>query len=239
MRFPTIKKHQRGRKDGREHAQAFVVEKARKFGPVLEQKHISTKRPVLITGAHSSGKSYWIDRLRKDAHRVWASRADAEPLFFSAVRPLSAWTDTKALALWWTERCEANGEDRHWTKLKAWERQDALPLYLEETGAVLFLDDAHNLSGRKLKIAQECVRAAKVWVMAAADEGRLAPGLRRDVLAMEPQTFRLDTEVAYDATPVFMWLAILLAVSTGSYELAMVLGGLKLLAGGRRAARQA
>jgi len=236
MQFLTIKKHQRERKDGRPHAQAFVIKKNRKFGEVLEQKGISTKKPVLITGAHASGKSYWLDRLHKDAERVWA-RIEAKPLHLAAVRPLSAWTDVKHLELWWAYRKNPD-EDRHWTKLKAWERVDMLPLYLKETGAVLFIDDAHNLSGRKLKLAQDCVRASKVWVMSAADEGRLAPGLRKDVLAAEPQTYRLDSEVAYDATSIIMWMLMLACLGFGAYEVAAVLGGLKMLASGSRASKQ-
>ncbi|MFZ2407543.1 MAG: hypothetical protein WAW41_20595 [Methylobacter sp.] len=237
MQFLTIKKHQRPRKDGKPHAQAFVITKTRKYGQVIEQKGISIKKPVLITGAHASGKSYWLDRLRKDAARIWATKAEVEPLYLAAVRPLSAWTDTKDLALWWAAR-ENPDEDRHWTKLKAWERQDALSLYLAETGAVLFVDDAHHLSGRKLKITQDCVRAAKVWVMAVADEGRLSPGLRKDVLAAQPQTYRLDSEVAYDATTAIMWVLIAACTTMGYWELAIVLGGLKMFAGGSRAAKQ-
>lgn len=240
MRFLTIKKHGRERKDGREHARAFVVVKDRKFGKVLNQSQIQTRKPVLITGAHASGKSRWLDRLRADAARIWPSRAEAEPLYFAATRPLSAWSDIKPLELWWAGHCANTGEDdRHWTKLKAWERLDALPLYLQETGAVLFVDDAHNLSGRKLKLVQDCVRSAGVFVMAAADEGRLSPGLRKDVLGLEPQIFHLDSDVAYDATPIFMWVVILAALATGSYELAAVMGGLKMFASGRRAAKQA
>ncbi len=84
-----------------------------------------------------------------------------------------------------------------------------MPEYLRKTGPVLFVDDAHNLSGRKLKLAKDCVRAAKVWVMSAADKGRIAPGLRKDVLAAEPQTFLLDSEVAYDATAILIWILML------------------------------
>jgi hypothetical protein len=236
MQLLAIKKHQRPRKDGRPHAQAFVIKKNRKFGDVLEQKGISTKKPMLITGAHASGKSYWLDRLHKDAARVWA-QIEAEPLYLAATRPLSAWTDVKPLEIWWAARDNPD-DDRHWTKLKAWERVDKLPLYLKETGAVLFIDDAHNLGGRKLKVVQDCVRAAKIWVMAAADEGRIAPGLRKDVLALEPQTFRLDSEVAYDATSIIMWLLMLACLMGGAYEVAAVLGGLKMLAGGSRATKQ-
>lgn len=235
MQFLTIKRHPRGRKDGREHARAFVVQKSRKYGDVISQESISTRKPVLITGANASGKSYWLDRLRKDAARVWASRADAEPLYLTATRPLSAWTDIKNLSLWWAGR----GEDgRHWSKLKAWERQDALAAYLAETGAVLFIDDAHTLSGRKLKIVQECVRSAKVWVMAATDEGRLAPGLRKDVLAQEPQIYRLNSDVAYDATSIIMWVLMLACLMGGAYEVAAAIGGLKMLASGKRATKQ-
>jgi hypothetical protein len=216
-----------------------VVDKSRKYGEVQHQRQILTKKPVLITGAHASGKSYWLDRLRKDADRIWASRSHAEPLYLSAIWPVSDWTEGKHLEAWWADRSQQTGEDRHWKKLSAGERQRALPLYLAETGAVLFIDDAHKLTAKKLEIAKLCVRSAKVFVMAAAEEGRLAPGLRKEVLALEPQIIHLDTDVAYDATPVFMWLMILLALATGSYELAAVMGGLKMFAGGRRAAKQA
>lgn len=236
MQFLRIKNRNRKRADGRSWAEARVIRKSRKFGQVIEDRGISTKRPVLITGAHASGKTYWLERLRTNAGRVWAG-IDAEPLHLGATRPLSAWSDVKHLEIWWASR-EHSSDDRHWSKLKAWERVDALPLYLAETGAVLFVDDAHGLTGRKLKVVQDCVRAAKVWVIAAADEGRIAPGLRKDVMALEPQTFRLGSEVAYDATPVAMWFLIALFMSMGYWELAMAIGGLKLLGGGRRAAKQ-
>jgi hypothetical protein len=237
MQFLTIKKQQRVAKDGKPRAQAFVIKKNRKFGEVVEQTSIKTKQPVLITGAHASGKSYWIDRLHKDHSRIWATRSDATPIYLSAIRPLTAWTDSKALELWWAMRDNLD-EERHWSKLKAHERTDALPLYLKETKAVLFVDDAHSLSGRKLKLVQECIRAAEVWVVTAADEGRIAPGLRKDVLFAEPQIFRLDTDVAYDATAVIMWLMIAIATGMGFYELAIILGGLKMLTGGNRASKQ-
>lgn len=237
MRFLTIKKQGRVAKDGKPRAQAYVVQKNRKFGEVIEQTGIKTRQPVLITGAHASGKSYWLDRLHKDHARIWASRSDAKPIHLSAIRPLSAWTDGKHLELWWAMRDNPD-EERHWSKLKAHERTDALPLYLKETKAVLFVDDAHNLSGRKLKICQDCVRAAGVWVMTAADEGRLAPSLRKDVLHAEPQIFRLDTDVAYDATTIIMWVMIAIATGMGFYELAIILGGLKMLTGGNRATKQ-
>jgi hypothetical protein len=58
------------------------------------------------------------------------------------------------------------------------------------------------------------------------------------MLRRDPQTFRLDSEVAYDATTIVMWIMIALSVGMGAWEIAVVLGGLKMLGSGRRAARQ-
>jgi len=237
LQFLTIKKHCRERKDGKQSAQAFVVRKNRKFGDVLSQIGIKTREPVLITGAHASGKSYWLERLHKDAHRVWATKSAATPIFLSSLWSLADWTMGKHLEMWWAMR-DDDDEDRHWRKLSAGEKQRALPEYLRETKAVLFVDDAHALSGKKLKICQECIRASTVWIVSASDEGRISPGLRKDLLFKNPQIFRLDSEVAYDATNILMWIAMLVAGGFGAYEIAMALGGLKMLSGGNRATKQ-
>lgn len=237
MRYLTIRAQPHAtRKNGREVAQAYYVHKNRKYGQVIDQQCISVKKPILVTGANSSGKTRWLDRLHDAAGKIWNQR-EATPLYISAAKPLSAWTDVKHLELWWAVRDNPD-EQRHWSKLKAWERTDALPLYLRETGAVLFVDDAHLITGRKLKILEECVRAAAVFVMGAEDEGRLGQTVRRDVMRREPQVFRLSTDVAYDATPLLMWCFIALAILVGAWALAAILGGIKLLGSGRRATKQ-
>lgn len=237
MRYLTIKSQPSAtRKNGREVAQAYYVHKNRKYGKVIEEQCISVRKPILVTGANSSGKTRWLDRLHEAAGKIWNQRT-ATPLYISAAKPLSAWTDVKHLELWWAVRDNPE-EMRHWSKLKAWERTDALPIYLKETGAVLFVDDAHLISGRKLKILEECVRAAHVFVMGAEDEGRLGQTVRRDVIRREPQIFRLSTEVAYDVTPLLMWCLIAVAAILQMWMLVMVLGGLKLLGSGRRATKQ-
>ena len=236
MQFLAIRKSGGKRKNGVEIARAAVITKNRKFGDVLEEKNISVRQSVLITGMHASGKTYWIERLYKSAANIWGM-IESPPLFLSSTRPISAWCSGNHFVLWWASR-ESPGEDRHWDKLKAWERLDALPLYLRETGALLFVDDAHQLSGRKLKLVQECVRAAKIWVVTAADENRISPGLRRDILNADPQTFRLESDVAYDGTRIFMWLMIAISAGMGSYEIAAILGGLQVFASGYRSAKQ-
>ena len=48
-----------------------------------------------------------------------------------------------------------------------------LPDYCRDTNAVLFIDDAHKLAGRKLEIARLCVMASKIHVIAASEEQRI------------------------------------------------------------------
>lgn len=232
MQYLTIKKlHKTDKK------QALVVRKTRKFGDVIDTTFIRTRQPVMIVGDNASGKSYWLNRLHKDASKIWSSRQSV-PIFLSATRPVSSWADGKHLEIWWALREQDSEDPRHWTKLKAYERQDHLANYLKETGAVLFIDDAHKMTGSKMKVAQNCLRASKIFVLTTADEGRIPPSFRKDVMFSEPQIFRLDSDVAYDATSVMMWLFILIAAGFGAYEVAAVLGGMKALSGGRRASKQ-
>jgi hypothetical protein len=125
-----------------------------------------------------------------------------------------------------------------WSKLKAWERAEALPDYLRDTGAVLFIDDAHKLAGRKLQIARECALTAKIWIASASDEQRIPPNLRSVMMRRDPQVIRLGSDVAYDATNVLTWVLALVLLASGAWEASIVVAGLKALSGGRLAARQ-
>ena len=230
--------------DGARYVTPIIKHKARRFGPVLAADAISRKRPVLITGAHDSGKSRWLDRLAAEAPGIWGKKSDAAPVLLGALRPLASWTDAPAVAAWWDAeqaRKVGAGETataRPWAKLKPWEQADALPGYLASTGAVLFVDDAHKLTGRKLDIARKCAIAARLWVVAASEESRIAPNLRGPLLRRDPQLIRLDSEAAYDATNLFMWAIAVALLAAGAWEAGLAVAGLKALAGGRRAARQ-
>jgi hypothetical protein len=231
MQYLTIKnRHKTDKK------QAMVVRKTRKFGEVIDTKYIHTKKSVMIVGDHASGKSYWLSRLHKDASKIWSARPSI-PVFLSASRPVSSWADGKHFETWWALR-DMPDEDRHWTKLKAYERQDQLQNYLKETKSVLFIDDAHKMTGSKMKLAQSCLRASQIFVLTTVDEGRIAPSFRKDIMSSDAQIFRLNSDVAFDATSIMMWMFILIAAGFGAYEVAMVLGGLKALSGGRRASKQ-
>lgn len=237
---------QRGKpgSDGVRYVQPVIKDKPRKFGPVHHVETVSRKRCVLITGAHDAGKSRYLERLAAEAAGIWGKKTDGKPLQLGALRPLASWADGDHLREWWDKeqaRKVAAGETaqaRPWARLKPWEQADALPDYLSQTGAVLILDDAHKLTGRKLDIARRCVLACRLYVAAASEESRVAPNLRGPLLRRDPQLIRLDSEAAYDATNPLVWAIAVALLAVGAWEAGLVVAGLKALARGRRAARQ-
>ena len=240
MEFLRIKRTQKQvRADGSRYAVPILVTKTRKYGDVVSEQNISVKKPVLVTGAHDSGKTRWVTRLHEHAREIWGAKIKAEPLFLDTLSPLSAWCDSPAVATWWNDSQTALPlDDRQpWKKLKQHERSEALPAYCEDTGAVVFVDDAHKLTGRKLQLARKCIMATRLWVVAASEEQRIPPNLRTVMMRQKPQTFRLDTEAAYDATHILMWILLACALVIGWWEAAFIIGGLKALGTGRRAAR--
>lgn len=241
MQFLTIKNRAtRPRADGSKFAEAFFVKKPRKYAEASEIETVSKKKCLLVTGAHDSGKSRWIHRLFDASADIWGSKAKTNPpVILEALQPLIAWTEQDGLIAWWDMRAEASEDDKkkYWKTLKPHQRADALVEYVAKTGALVFCDDCHRLTGRKLQVARSCLMAAKIFIISASEEQRIAPNLRQVVLRRDPQIFRLGSEVSYDATNVFMWIFLFSCLAGGWWEAAAVLGGLKALGSGRRATR--
>lgn len=238
MEYLRIKRGARRiRTDGSVYATPIVINKSKKYGKVTSEQYISRKQPILITGAHNSGKTRWISRLHQAANEIWR-KYPAPPLFLDAIRPLSAWADSECVMEWWTDKAKQDDQLKPWSKLKAWERQDKLPDYLSDNKAILFLDNADKLTGRKQQIAKECLQVQRISVITISEEQRLPASMRHLVLNREPQIFRLGTDTAYDATPALVYLLALVALGAGWWEISVVLGGLTALSQSRRSARQ-
>ena len=231
------------RADGSRYAVPLYVTKTQRMGNTISEEAISTKRPILVTGAHDSGKTKWVERLHEHAGEIWGTKSKTSPLYLNTLSPLSAWCDEPDVEKWWEglrlkeEAVDPTTARVPWKALKQHDRAEALPDYCKDTKAVLFIDDAHKLAGRKLQIARKCVLASRLFVITASEEQRMPPNLRNVVMKRDPQIFRLDSEVSYDATNLFMWAVLVACLAAGWFEAAMVLGGLKMLGSGRRAAR--
>ena len=227
------------RADGSRFAVPLLVTKTKKYGKVTSEQVISKKKPILVTGAHDSGKTRWLTRLHENAAEIWGAKIKAAPIFLDTLSPVGEWHDNPAISEWWDEEQQKIPLDERqpWKKLKQYARSSALVDYCKAKKPVLFIDDAHKLTGRKLQIARQCAMATRLTVVATSEEQRLPPNLRPVLLRRDPQIFRLDSEVAYDATHILMWFLLICCLAIGWWEAALVIGGLKALGTGRRAAR--
>lgn len=227
------------RADGSRFAVPLLVTKTKKYGKVTSEQVISKKKPILVTGAHDSGKTRWLTRLHENAAEIWGAKIKAAPIFLDTLSPIGEWHDNPAVSEWWDKEQQKIPLDERepWKKLKQYARSNALVDYCKAKKPVLFIDDAHKLTGRKLQIARQCAMATRLTVVATSEEQRLPPNLRPVLLRRDPQIFRLDSEVAYDATHILMWFLLICCLAIGWWEAALVIGGLKALGTGRRAAR--
>lgn len=219
----------RTRNNGTRALVPIVRERGRKYGPILNETALSTRRDVLILGPNSAGKTRWLTRYHGQAGEVWPNKP---AILLRSVNPLLAWCEHPALQAW-TEQ-----QGQTWAKLRAWERADALVTWIERAGAVVLIDDAQLLTGRKADIALRCLRAARVAIISATEEGRIPVSLRLAIQAREPQRVALQSDAPYDMTVIVVWLLTVVSLGAGAWQLAAVLGGLNLLGRGRRAARQ-
>lgn len=258
LQYLCFQRQKYGADNSARYVLPIIKRKARKYGPVVDTEVIGRKTPTLITGAHDSGKTRMLERLHTEERAIWGKKIDAPALYLGALRPLGAWSDAPHVGEWWDKRARKIAEDlqkkpgnatlpdeaarideaRSWAKLKQWERAEALPEYIRDTGAVCFLDDCHKLAGRKLQIARACVLASRVWLGTASDENRIPPNLRAVMMKREPQIIRLGSDVAYDATNTLTWVLALILLAAGAWEAGLVVAGLKTIAGSRLAARQ-
>jgi hypothetical protein len=128
---------------------------------------------------------------------------------------------------------------KNWAKLQSFDRVAMLVDWVKTNKAVLILDDLQALASRKLDIIRQLVMEAGVVVAGTFAEQRIPITLRLLIESRNPQKINLKTEAAYDSTAIVLWLVILIALFAGWWQLAAVVGGMKVLAGGRRASKQA
>lgn len=235
MQFIKLKGVQanRYRKNGTKEITPLFITKNHKYGEVQSETTISKKKNIIITGEHDSGKTKSLFKLYGSALDIWGGHNRATgKLYLDNLQPITEWYDKHRVAKWY-----AKTTGQEWQRLKAYEKAKLLPKYCKENKAVLCIDNADRLTGRKLNIAKQCILSAKVTIATVQSENRLSPSIRQVLLKTNPQFLRLETQVAYDATNVVVWGLIAICIMAGMWEVAFVLGGVKLLGNGRGASK--
>ena len=181
------------RADGSRFAVPIVVTKSAKYGERLNEKTISVKRPVLLTGEPNSGKTRWLTRLHEHAEEIWGTKSKAAPLLLGARSSLDSWCNAPVVKQWWEQQQQAYPVTQRsdWSSVKQSKRIALMATYLKNTGAVLLIDDAHKLSGPPLRVALKCVQAAQIWLVAAYKTQHISPTLLAALTHREPQCFQL------------------------------------------------
>ena len=234
LKYLKIRRGAQKRVDGSCYAHPQIITKRHRFDDPIEAKYLSRKFPIVIEGAASSGKSRMLHRLFAAHDEIWGAKSNT-PLLLSVSIPITAWSDLPDLERW------ATSSGKQWGTLKAWQKVELLPEFVKETKAVVFLDDAHLLTGssRKGQIARDCIAAARVFVIACSAFNRLPPNLRDTVQRRaNVQTVQLSSDVAFDATNSLFWVLLFVLLAAGAMEAAVLLGALRMLGGGRWSSKQ-
>jgi hypothetical protein len=235
MKYLKIKRpRNKKRADGSPIAIPIWVTRPRKYSKRTTEKNISLTSSILITGQHDSGKTRMLDRLHDEWHPIWGAKIKALPVRISAYSPITQWLDQPAVKKWH----EKQKDKPSWSKLKPWEKEESLLDYIAQTQPIIFIDDAHRLTGRKLVLARQCVITSKINVTTSSSIQRIAPNFRAVIERKNPQLYNLSSDIAYDATKPILWLLTTAMVLAGWWQAALVLGGMTALSTGRRATKQ-
>ena len=119
------------RANGSGYAVPLFVTKTQRMGNTISEEAISTKRPILVTGAHDSGKSKWVDRLYENAAEIWGTKSKTAPLYLHTLRPLVAWSDEPDVEKWWEgkrleeEKTDLDNARAPWKALKQYQRHQS------------------------------------------------------------------------------------------------------------------
>lgn len=220
--------------EGRKRAGRVPVYRVRgrKFGPVVHEQALRRTKDIAIYGPHAAGKSRWLAKLHEGAAEVWL---DQPSIRIGGLDPLGQWLEQPAVEAWH----DSLASGQAWAKLKQHNRIEALIRWAQSQKAVVLLDDAHKITGRKAAVALRLVEAAGIVVHTASEETRIAMSLRMVLARRAPQVIRLSSDAAYDYTNVLTWLLCLVAAAMGAWPIAAAIGGLKMLGRGSRAAKQA
>lgn len=148
-----------------------------------------------------------------------------QPLYYDCGEALAGLRSDDNIIAWY-EQQHGEGSHKH---LKAAQKDKVILDYLQETRAILFLDNVDKLNSHtKIKLVEQMYTRAFRRVMTCKDEKRIPPELRLNLNYADEnriQRFMLNSEASTDVTD---WL-ILTLVTGGSLAAMGSTGGMSML----------
>jgi len=197
-------------------------------GHIVSEKYLSKRKPILFTGDSGSGKTKALNRLynaHKDLHGTRTS------VRIAAYDPITAWTDQPKLDKWLAEKYPEDSKTQ-------WRRLEKMVEWIAEEKAIIYIDDMHKLTGRKMHIARRFIDASKLWYGTTGRIERISPTIRVIIDTDKIEIVKFNTKASYDATKPLTFLILLSMAVAGAWEAAIVIGLLTQLSTGRNAIRQ-
>lgn len=210
-----IKYLQVNNKTGRT-AEIYYREKPKTGAKCTTETYIKKTKSVLITGEAASGKS-------RNLMKVWNKRKDVwtrkPSVLINANTPLSEWIDTNKEYL-----NIAKGEKQYQTLKK-------LQQFCQKQRTIVFIENCHKLTGRKLDIARAMAFKNVVYATTLS-ENRIPATIRQSITA-NCMRIRLGTKVAFDGTQALIIMVALAAFAFGMPEVGMLAGLLAMMKSGK------
>ena len=197
-------------------------------GPIISEKYLSKKKPILIAGESGSNKTKTLARLF-NSHEDLHGKKPA--MRISAFDPITMWSDHPEFNDWLNTKYTDQ-------KFPQWKKLELLPEWVLSKKVVMYFDDMHKLTGRKMHLVRRLLDASFQWYGTSSRINRIPPTLRIAIDTDRVQLIRLSTKNSYDATKALVFIMLVLMAAAGAWEAAIVLGIFSQLASGRNAARQ-
>lgn len=195
-----------------------IREKAHPFAPVKSEEYVRRGGIIEIFGVQASGKTRMIERIKEASKELWRF-----PLVY--IKATDSLSDIYSRNVGAPAKSSKAGEqfldDDDVSQIG--DKWDIL--YEKATKAVVIIDDADKMSGKKLEICKELCRRAKRIVYSSQSDTSINQTLYTTIQRrkMKKHTIRLSSTASYDASNWFLMALIAFLAFTGMPEAAVII----------------
>jgi Cdc6-like AAA superfamily ATPase len=216
--------------------EVYFREKKTRQSKKEKSTYISKNKNILITGEVASGKTKELHKLYNQKENIYNSTKRTNNfIYFNCNISLSEILDifeenlentNQQIDIKDIQHHIENIEDQEETtdKRTMYKRVKELEQY--SNGAILFVDDIHKASGRKLETLKHLLKNCKIWVVTAKSSHNINQNLQKSMRLKFDDTyynFTLPTTQAVDATNILFIIFIIFLVTIGQTDMAILL----------------
>jgi hypothetical protein len=218
------------------NTEVYFREKKTRRSKKEKATYISKSKNILITGEVASGKTKELHKLYNQKENIYnSSRRNFNFIYFNCNISLSEILDifeenqenkNQKIDIKDLQEHINNIEDEEETKDKKTMYKRIQLLEQFSKGAILFVDDIHKATGRKLETLKHLLKNCKLWVVTAKSSHNINQNLQKSMRLKFDDTyynFTLATTQAVDATNILFIIFIIFLIALGQTDMAILL----------------